>query len=181
MIWTFDVEADNFLNEAKSIWVVCVRSLETGEEIAFRDPLVFSRWVTDVPRILIGHNVIDYDVPVLEKLWYINFDCIILDTMVLSYLHNPDRRGGHSLKSWGLRTKDDDFKIEFNDFSHYSQEMEDYCVQDVRLTERVYKFLAQHMGIRTPNTESDLQAEEAWSSLQYTTSREEVEVLRRTA
>jgi DNA polymerase I-like protein with 3'-5' exonuclease and polymerase domains len=56
----------------------------------------------------------------------------------MSRLFYPDREG-HSLEWWGekLRFK----KGEHTDFSHFSQEMLDYCIQDVLLTTRVYEIL----------------------------------------
>jgi len=65
------------------------------------------------------------------------------DTLTLSYLYNPSLAEGHSLEAWGQRLKFP--KIEFNDWSKYSEEMESYCQGDVELTSRVYKALSEKM------------------------------------
>ena len=49
--------------------------------------------------------------------------------------------GSHSLKAWGYRignNKSDHGETE--DWSTWSQEMEDYCVQDVEVTKSLYEF-----------------------------------------
>ena len=55
----------------------------------------------------------------------------VVDTLIISRLIYPDIRqnplGGNGLKHWGEYLNND--KIEFHDFTHYTQEMLDYCVQ----------------------------------------------------
>lgn len=104
---------------------------------------------------LIGHNILRFDLPVLQKLWGINYcvepdifcgvKCTIIDTLVWSrYLH-PDRPGGHSLESWGGRLGFP--KKEHKDFTTYTPEMLEYCKNDVLLTEKVYNhLLTKEMG-----------------------------------
>jgi DNA polymerase I len=62
--------------------------------------------------------------------------------MILSQITGPSRQGGHSLKSWGLRFED--FKGEWNDFSQFSWEMVDYCLQDVRITHKLYDYMIKN-------------------------------------
>ncbi|NCV17585.1 MAG: DNA polymerase, partial [Rhodobacterales bacterium] len=88
--------------------------------------------------ILIGHNVIGFDAPVLKKHWNLNIDTNQLqDTLVMSRLLNPVMEGGHSLRAWGLRLGNQ--KEEFTDFDGgLTDEMVDYCKQDVLVTEALY-------------------------------------------
>ena len=104
---------------------------------------------------LVAHNGIGFDLPALRKLYGFEHPRII-DTMVLGRLIHPDLkredwneaklptflRGSHSLKSWGMRIgvhKDDHGSTET--WEHWSQAMEDYCVQDVVVNEAVYAHL----------------------------------------
>ena len=84
----------------------------------------------------VGHNIIGFDGPVIKKI--VNIDLHdkgkVIDTLVLSRLFDPVREGGHSLKSFGERLKFD--KLDFKDFSEYSDEMLEYCIRDVELTEK---------------------------------------------
>jgi len=83
------------------------------------------------------HNGISFDAHVLNNLTSVDIDIDrIEDTLILSQLSSPVRDGGHSLESWGQRLGFD--KIDFHDFSCLTQEMVDYCIRDVELTERVY-------------------------------------------
>lgn len=63
-----------------------------------------------------------------------------IDTLVMSRLMNPSRENGHSLAAWGTSLGKE--KIDFKDFdSGWSQEMQDYCVRDVEVLEKVYNAL----------------------------------------
>ena len=52
--------------------------------------------------VLIGHNILGYDIPVINKLYDVDLSRNnIKDTLVMSRLFNPVRENGHSLKTWG--------------------------------------------------------------------------------
>ena len=52
---------------------------------------------------LIGHNIIGYDIPVVERLGHIDLsDKKVVDTLVLSRLFKPTREGGPWLRRLGL-------------------------------------------------------------------------------
>ena len=85
---------------------------------------------------LIGHNVIGFDLPALEKVWNYKHLGPVTDTLVLSRLANPAQEGGHSLRNWGQMLGFP--KGEHEDWSQYSEEMLTYCKQDVEVTHRVY-------------------------------------------
>ena len=92
---------------------------------------------------LIGHNILSYDIPVIEKLYGVDLsNKDIEDTLVMSRLFNPIRENGHSLKTWGYRVNF--FKQEQpEDFEVFTPEMLEYCCHDVRLNELVYHRLLQ--------------------------------------
>lgn len=103
-----------------------------------------------------GHNVIGFDVPALFKLYNFKHSYVI-DTLTMSRCIFPDIKasdfsrmdfpkkliGSHSLESWGYRigVKKDCEAVQSEDWSAWSQEMEDYCVQDVTVTYNLYKYL----------------------------------------
>ena len=90
-------------------------------------------------KILVAHNGIAFDFPILNKVWGLKIKLHqVLDTLVLSRLLNP-MRTKHSLAAWG---EDLGFpKTEFNQFDQYSEEMRQYCINDVKVLERVYNQL----------------------------------------
>jgi len=104
---------------------------------------------------IVGHNIIGFDVPALRKLYGFTHDNMI-DTLVLARCIFPDVRnddfkrvdfdtkliGSHSLKSWGTRLGIlKDSYGETADWSQWSQEMQDYCEQDVNVTKCLYIWL----------------------------------------
>jgi len=92
------------------------------------------------------HNGISFDAPVLNRLTGTNIQCDrIIDTMILSQLYNPIIDNGHSLKSWGVRLGI--HKGEVESFSNFSEDMLDYCKQDVNVTYSLYKYFKQQQNI----------------------------------
>ena len=88
---------------------------------------------------LIGHNIIGFDIPVVKRLMNIDLsNKKLVDTLVLSRLFNPVR-ASHSLQAWGYKLQFP--KIEFDDYTRYSEEMMKYCAQDVFLNYKVYEEL----------------------------------------
>ena len=139
----FDIEA-NGLNPDK-VWVIVAHELDTQETKVFSGTTLydFNTYIQDLHGDvyeLIGHNIIDYDIPVLERILGTDFgSCNVTDTLVLSRLADPSREGGHSLEAWGQRLGCP--KGEHNDWDNYSPEMVEYCEQDVRVNVKVYNAL----------------------------------------
>ena len=135
----FDIEA-NGLNPDK-VWVIVAHELDTQETKVFSGSTLydFNTYIQDLQGDceVIGHNIIDYDIPVLERILGTDFgSCNVTDTLVLSRLADPQREGGHSLENWGQLLGCP--KGEHNDWDNYSQEMVEYCKQDVLVNVKVY-------------------------------------------
>ncbi len=137
-----DIETER-LDDPQTIWMIVCKELDTGEVHVFRkpqeNPTAFLDFANNV-SVWIGHNIIGFDLPVVGRLLnYTYRPTHIVDTLVVSRLLNFNLEGGHSLDSWGQRLGS--HKIKFVDFGRYSKEMEEYCIQDVELTYRLYKHL----------------------------------------
>lgn len=93
----------------------------------------------------VGHNILAYDGIYINAL--IDRECIRLaaciDTLVVSRLVNYSNEGGHSLAEWGERLGFR--KGNFSDFSKFSVEMLDYCIQDTLVTLKVYEELKKYI------------------------------------
>jgi DNA polymerase-1 len=145
----FDIEANGL--DPTEIWCVVMYDIDSRnthvcyEKQYFWDWLVTDQMERDVePVEFIGHNILGYDIPVLEKLWDISFaGHKLTDTLVMSRLAEPSRQGGHSLESWGDRLGCP--KGEHSDWLNFSQDMVEYCKQDVRVNELVYKRLLRDL------------------------------------
>jgi len=135
-----DIETDG-LNPSV-VWCIAVQDVESKQVITFSETTLglFKPWLVSEVDCLVFHNGIDFDVPVLERLLSIDFSSIeIEDTLVLSQLDEPRREGGNSLASWGERLKFE--KGDHTDWSEFSKEMLDYCIQDVKITTQLYRHL----------------------------------------
>ena len=129
-----DIETDS---TASRIWCAVTKDLDDKETKVWTEARKLQEYLQPTD-ILIGHNVIGFDAPVLKKHWNLNIDTNQLqDTLVMSRLLNPVMEGGHSLRAWGLRLGNQ--KEEFTDFDGgLTDEMVDYCKQDVLVTEALY-------------------------------------------
>jgi len=137
MLITLDIETNT---SHDTIWCVVTEEVYTGNMAVHTTPETLAPLLRDAVGV-IGHNIIGFDAPVLEKVWSLQIPTEKLkDTLVLSRLWNPSLEGGHSLDSWGKRFGD--HKIDFHDYDGgLSDEMVKYCRQDVALTTRLYKHL----------------------------------------
>ena len=137
-----DIEADG-LNPTKVHCVVTKRQNEAHLTHLSRRSLV-----DELARggQVCGHNLIGYDLPVLNRLWSIRIaQDRVVDTLVLSRLFHPDLDGGHSLAAWGNRLGFP--KGEHTDWEELSEEMVAYCKRDVDVTERLHDALLQQMRL----------------------------------
>lgn len=140
-----DIEA-NGLENPTEIWCVVCKDIDTGEIYTFRKVTsdadakrCFDSFCSSVD-LVIGHNWLGYDGPVLRKL--LGWDTIsgsvqVIDTLIISKLVDYSRPNGHSIEAYGLEFGYP--KGEFTDFSHYSDAMVEYCQRDVEITEKVYR------------------------------------------
>ena len=140
-----DLEANGLTPD--TIW--CVVTKENGVTLVHGDPDSLSE-ALEGSQSVVGHNLIGYDMPVLERLWGITVAPErVLDTLVLSRLYEPSKSGGHSLRNWGECLGFP--KGDHTDWSQLSQEMIDYCIRDVEVTEAVHQNLMQNMTCFSPN------------------------------
>jgi len=135
-----DLEADGL--DPDTIW--CVVTRQNGETEVHLDQRSLRKALEGSVSVC-GHNLIGYDLPVLKRLWGLSVAPErIVDTLVLSRLFDPSKSGGHSLRNWGNELGFP--KGDHNDWSRLSQEMIDYCIQDVAVTEAVHQRLTKDMA-----------------------------------
>jgi len=171
--YVFDIEADSLLDDITRTWIVTLEDIDTGEVFEYIEEDDGWKGRMSSAKLLIGHNILGYDLPALEKVhgWKPSDTTNIHDTLILSQVLDYWRfgmQGLHSLEKWGQFFKYP--KGVFNDFTHYSEEMRVYCRQDVSLNVKVYKFLIKELkklAAKTPAIKTYLRAEQAvarWQS-----------------
>lgn len=157
----FDIETNGIsdwtrLSDLETIHCICAID-EVGLEYRFSTEMGnIDKGIALLQRAdeIIGHNSIGFDYPAVRAFGLQPKDKV-LDTVVMARCIFPDLKandfragrdisivGSHSLKAWGSRigeAKDDHGETE--DWSQWSQEMEDYCMQDVVVTKKLYDFL----------------------------------------
>ena len=137
----FDIETDDL--KATKIWCIVAQDVDTGQIYKYSPNNLDEGYkLLSNAETLIGHNIIGFDIPMVEKFGGVDLSHIpVIDTLVLSRLFNPTREGGHSLETWGYKLNYK--KIEFDDNLNFSKEMLDYCVRDVQLNSVVLKKLRE--------------------------------------
>lgn len=139
-----DIETDGL--KPTKVWVIVTKDLETKEVSILRNPTRESaqKFLGGIVE-MVGHNILAYDVPVLNRLLGFDSSSVrLIDTLVLSRLYNPSLEGGHSLREWGLRLKL--HKGDYDDWTKLTEEMVEYCVQDVQVTHAAYDFLVPKLA-----------------------------------
>ena len=151
----FDIEADNLLTDATKIWCIvakidnlyhiCIPNTSNEEYVLPKVSMLWTNvtdFMTHISQFtLVGHNIISFDLPLLKKLHGYSYSIDpskLVDTHILSRLYNPDRVE-HSLAYFGDLLKYP--KGDHSDWNQFSQEMLDYCIRDVDLTEAVHSHL----------------------------------------
>ena len=109
---------------------------------------------------LIGHNIVNFDLPVLSLYGLLDYsinypdaestgtvfgkNIKITDTLIWSKMLNADRFGGHSLDAWGKRLGN--YKGDFSDWSKFSEQMLEYCIQDTAVNVSIFNALKEEQG-----------------------------------
>jgi DNA polymerase I-like protein with 3'-5' exonuclease and polymerase domains len=144
-----------------------------------------------------GHNIIRYDLPVLAKLYpWFKPSGAIRDTILLSRLIQPETafvdskliaqklfpaqyRGLHKLEAWGYRLGilkgeyegdpaiADVAERKRRKWERWNQSLQDYCVQDVVVTEALYK----HLKVDTYGGQDAIEIEHAVAQITWRQER----------
>ena len=158
-IATFDIEGNNLYEGIDRFWCAWVKDPISGVKMGFR-PHQFYEFISYLCEfdVLVGHNVVDFDVPALIKLGGKLPPKYIFDTIVLSRLLDPDRPTGHGLKAWGkeLGVLKGDYGEQEEAWDKFTEDMYTYCEQDVEVTCVLYEHLCRLAGFDPANPPKSL-------------------------
>ena len=157
-----DIEGNGLYQEVDTIWCAVCLDVVTGEDVTF-GPQEIDLYLEFLQgKVLVGHNLIDFDLPVLLKLFGMKYTIDqVFDTLVMSRLQFPDRPGGHSLGAWGQalgepkidwRAKAEELGLcspkdpKGAEFKVYHPEMLVYNKQDCKVNLKVLKAMLKHLG-----------------------------------
>ena len=176
-----DIETNGLLHELDRVHCIVLRDVTTGEVHSCADqdgylPLQRALDLVSKADQLVGHNLINFDMRALKKVYpglKLNPDCDIVDTLILSRVLWPELepvddqkfahidkkyRGRHSLAAWGERLgvakikfkeeqkKDPDVT---NVWAEWSKSMQTYCEGDTLVSLKLHEyFLTQELDPR---------------------------------
>lgn len=156
----FDLETNGLLDDVTQVHCLVIYDSEADQTVHYNDqgneePIVRGVQRLEDADIIVGHNVLGFDLPCLHKIYpWFDPKALVIDTLLLSRLYHTDMMdidkkrnisnmpsrlyGRHSLESYGYRLKE--YKGEFgktSDWQQWSPEMEIYCAQDVKVTTKL--------------------------------------------
>ena len=161
MAEVFDLETNGLLDVVDKIHCNMIYNTETKQlhrfdpEVGLMEDSVRMLMAADT---LVGHNIIDYDIPVLKKLYpWFKPKGKVIDTLVWARLAFANIRatdfgrfkkgtlpgnliGSHKLEAYGYRLGN--YKGDYGkdtDWQTWDPEMSEYCIQDVNVTNALYE------------------------------------------
>lgn len=163
----FDIEANGLLDEVTLVHCVVTHDIDTDEVKLYR-PHEIEEALNDLAAadVLIGHNIIGYDIPALFKLYEFVYTGKLEDTLIMSRLastnrpmhpkcpksiwdeHNQKNKtvGPHTLMNLGFLAgvMKGDFGTDAG-WETFSEDMLKYCEQDVAVNVSVYDMLTREL------------------------------------
>jgi DNA polymerase I-like protein with 3'-5' exonuclease and polymerase domains len=166
----FDIETNGLYFEATELHCISIKLINGEQEtktcVYTSKPmgdtagtLKEGLFILQTADLLVGHNIINFDIPVIKKLTGVDLTNEVLDTMLVSKLMYPDLmikdlkrksvpsvlKGKHKLEAWGyrLRKLKGEFVPENNadKWAKLTVDMIEYCRQDSEVTAALYQHL----------------------------------------
>lgn len=178
-----DIEGDGFLEEATVIHCIITKNIDTGLVQRFYGDTTVHGHHGSIQcgidylfsaDVVIGHNFVGYDLPVIKKLYLQEYTGQLFDTLVMSRTMNPDRRlpqgcptsiknpvtgkkdriGPHSLAAWGYKVGRG--KPAHYDWKVFSEAMLHRCEEDVEINHLTLNALMNEIGLTEMPAYQDL-------------------------
>lgn len=162
--YIFDIETNGLLADVTKVHCIILYDLDKGKLIHDTNKNAIKRLTT--AELIVGHNIIKFDIPVLKKIYDFKPQGKVFDTIVATRLLFPDIKdsdfkrgenfpnkliGRHSLEAWGCRIGT--YKQEIKtDWKECTPELIEYCKQDVVVNAGLYKSI-QKKGYSKPAME----------------------------
>lgn len=156
----FDIETNGLLDDLSTIHIITAMNADTGEQFDYKpDQITEGLALLSSADVLIGHNIIKFDIPALQKV-YPDFapkgkliDTLVISRLIWSDLSDRDHAniakgkgmigkyvGSHALAAWGMRlgTHKGDYD---GGWEEWNEEMHSYAIQDTVVTDSLWKLI----------------------------------------
>jgi len=169
----FDIESNGLLDTVDKVWCIAGVCIEDGSEHLIKHEDLTRQSILDFFSgydIIVGHNIIDFDIPLLLKMYnidlYNKFNPLkVVDTCIWSRTLFPDRElpegcptvvkdevtgkskkiTPHSLEALGFSVGMR--KIQISDWTVYNEQIIDRCIKDVKINIKVYEKLLKEASL----------------------------------
>ncbi len=155
-IYVIDTESDGLWRDATKLHCAVVQPLNSREQWSFR-PHEIGKFLDCIAEsdVLIGHNLIGHDLPLLRKLHGFEYKGKVVDSLIMSRLQKPDRKAPfgaknpreaakpHGLYAWGVRVGVD--KPEYEAWEEFDEDMLVRCQEDVKINVLTFKALQEEV------------------------------------
>ena len=167
-----DTESDNLAYAATTIHCIVAKDIDIGKIYKFYgsanvtgDHGAISTGIDFISQanVLIGHNILEHDLPLLGRLGGLVYAGQTVDTLVISRALNPDRHhppgcpgsnlnpvtgrsdriGPHSIAAWGYRVGKK--KVDIYDWRVFTPGMLCRCIEDVEINHLVFSALLKEL------------------------------------
>ena len=137
-----DIETDGFLHQLTLCHCLAIKDTTEDVVTIYADHEGYRPIHEGLSRLsradcVVFHNGIGFDIPAIARLYgtrIIDYSKVF-DTLVGSRLKDSTRRG-HAIKDYGREMGEE--KLNYSDFTKFTDEMAEYCKVDVKITQYVY-------------------------------------------
>jgi len=139
-----DLEANGLLEPATKVHCLCFMD-NKGMEYSYTNESI-EKGLDKLRRYdyIVFHNGFGYDLPLLYKLYQWTPKAAH-DTMIMSRLYEPDRKGGHSIEAYAKEYGMQKVGKDIEDWSVLTDEMLDRCKNDARVGYKVFEYYKELM------------------------------------
>ena len=175
--YILDLESDGLIPQMTKVHSIVLKNIQTNELISCANQegyhsLDFALDLIGNADLLIGHNIVKFDIPALKKIYpgfMLKDSCQFYDTLISSRLFWPELEGvdhakwshiepkyigRHSLAAWGERlgvakikfTEDKPKQPGESVWATWTKSMQDYCIGDVEVSDALYKYMKSQVA-----------------------------------
>ena len=143
----FDIETNGLFQECTKIWLLVIQDFDTKEIYVYGpEDKPIDEGVEHLQKYdaIVGHNIMMFDIPVIERFYPDFVRPKLIDTHIISKCQKYTRfNNRHSLEMYG--EKFGLKKVKYDNWEEYEPEMRRRCIIDVKLNTGVYNYLRKEL------------------------------------